>query len=150
MMVRDAVTGDEVELAGIAGAPYVIDTTYGDYPDRDYIDINGSLSASGTATLYESTDISAYDSLAIDLSAITGGGVDNIKAYPSFNGATYSATPMAWRNLTTDAVIAGTTGLIAVGIYSLVLAAGGMKLRRVKFIYTPAATGSPAFTGGIW
>src|SRR4030065_1244603 len=140
--------GDSWNKTGTAGADHVTDTTYGDYPDRDYVDINEALPASSTATLYESTDISAYDSLALDLSTITAG--DNVKAYPSYNGTTYSATPLAWRNLTTDAVIAGTTGITAAAIFALVMAAGGMKVRKVKFTYTAVTTGTVAFTGGLW
>ena len=148
----DSSTGKPVTQLSTDRAAHTYQTggvlDYGDYPDRDYVDINGALTASATATLYESTDISAYDSLALDLSTITAG--DNVKAYPSYNGTTYSATPLAWRNLTTDAVIAGTTGLTAAGIFALVMAAGGMKLRKVKFTYTAVTTGTVAFTGGLW
>ena len=151
MQVYDTVKKDYFPLTvenGILPVPKT--SIYGNYPERDYIDINGNLAASATATLFESNDISAFSSMAIYLSSITVG--DNVKAYVSYDGTTFSSGTinLAWRNLTTDAVIAGTTGLTAAGLYSLVLNAGPMKYRKIRLTYTAATTGSVAFTGGIW
>lgn len=124
-------------------------SSYGGYPQRDYIDVNGVVAATLSQDIFISTDISGEDALAFEVYAISG-TTPAIKAYPSFDGTNYSATPLALTDLssgTLGTAIAGSTGATAIGNY---LIANLLKARKIKLTYTASVAGGASIRGGIW
>src|SRR4030065_186956 len=143
--------GDSWNKTGTAGAAHVTDTTYGDYPDRDYVDINGALIASASADLFVSTDISIFDAMAFEVTALTGTS-PIIKAFPSFDGSLYSAIGLSFIDLRTNAAIDGTTGITGALIATSTnfMVAPPLKCRKIKLTYTVTGTGNCSIRGGVW
>lgn len=127
-------------------------TDYGTYPQNAYLDINGSITAGASQDAYITNDISIYDGVVIDVSAITGTAAA-LKIFPSSNGVIYSVNPLGIVNLQIPAAntlvtaIDGAAGITAVGVYFIPFPA---KFRKLKFSYSVTGTGNLTFTGGIW
>ena len=124
---------------------------YGTWPQNSYLDINGIVPATLSQDIFVSTDISIYDALVFDLYAIAG-TTPAIKAYPSFDGVTRSATPLALTDLSSGALgtaIPGATGATVVGNYMLAIP---MKARFIALVYTSSVVGATgaSIRGGIW
>jgi len=91
-------------------------------------------------TCWTSSDLSAYNSLTIEVVAAPTGTTPILQLYPTVDGTNYAATPLAFLNLATGAIIAGATGLNAIGIYAVLSAVGGgLKIRGAKMLLNGGA-----------
>lgn len=122
---------------------------YGPWPQNAYLDINGAVTAQTAADVFVSNDISIYDSVAFDVFVLTG-TTPALKAFPSFDGVTFSTVGLAITDLssaTLTTAIAGGTGVTAVGNYMIALPA---KVRKIKLAYSASVAGNASLRGGIW
>lgn len=154
-MLRDATTKEPVSQLATDRAGHVYQTggtsDYGTYPQNAYLDVNAALVASASADLYVSNDISIYDAFAFELITFTGTSAV-VKAFPSFNGSVYAPNALAITDMSTNAVIAGNTGITiaayaAFGIFMITLPT---KCRKIKLTYAVTGTGDCSIRGGIW
>lgn len=115
---------------------------YGPYPatyyDGSALAVTMAASASGT-TVITSGDLSTYNQTVFEVVAI-GGTTPAIKVYPSFDGTTFAATPIALVNLNDLTVIDGDIGVSAIGIYAIGTPPGGaLKVKKLKWVQTGGA-----------
>ena len=155
ILVKNTTTNTSSKLGGVNGD---IPTNqkggvwdYGTWPQNGYLDFNGIVPATTSQDIFVSTDISIYDALAFDLYAIAG-TTPSIKVYPSFDGTSFSATPLALIDLSSGALatgISGATGAVAIGNYMI---AEPIKARLIKLTYTASVAGATgaSIRGGIW
>lgn len=95
--------------------------------------------ASGTAA-WISPDLSGFSCLVFEIKTAPTGTTPALRLYPSYNDSDYAATAIAIVNLATGAIIAGTTGFNAVGIFAVVNPlGGGIKATGYKMVLTGGA-----------
>ena len=152
-MLRDAVTKQPVSQHSTDYSGHVIikggTWDYGIWPDNAYLDINGIVTAQTAADVFVSNDISIYDSVAFEVFVLTG-TTPALKAFPSFDGVTFSTVGLAITDLssaTLTTAIAGGTGVTAVGNYMISLPA---KVRKIKLSYSASVAGNCSIRGGVW
>lgn len=149
----DIVTGRETAGLSTNGADHVITTggttDYGTYPQNAYLDINGVVTAQTAIDVFISNDISIYDALALEVYVISG-TAGALKAFPSYDGVTFSTVGLAITDLssaTLTTAIAGGSGITIVGNYMIALPA---KTRKIKLSFSASTAGNLSFRGGIW
>lgn len=121
---------------------------YGPPLESAYLPINGSIPSLSTtaAILYTSNVISQFDGTVVEISAIDG-TTGAVKAYPSYDGALFSATPMAWRNKESGATVAGSIGITAIGNYELL---DYDKASKIEMRFTASTNGGVTMRGAHW
>ena len=124
---------------------------YGPPPQNAYIPFNGVIPASSTlaATLLESNDISMYDGIAFEIYAISG-TTPAVKVVPSYDGALYSASPLAMNNLSAPALstaVDGTVGATVIGNYFIALPA---RCKNIRMLFTATIVGGVSMRGGFF
>ena len=144
-------TGDMYELdgttwrqTGTGGAAHTNQQggiwDYGTWPENAYLPASVVLPASASGTVvFTSTDVTGYNGLVMEVAAI-GGTTPVLKLTVSINGTDYAATLPEWINLADNTVIAGATGISAIGLYALnTPAAAKVKYKAMKLTQTGGA-----------
>jgi len=130
------------ESVGGAKSSYLAGSVYGPHPatyyDGSALAVTMAASASGT-TVITSGDLTTYNQTVFEVVAI-GGTTPALKVYPSFDGTTFAATPIALINLNDLTVIDGDTGVSAIGIFAVGTPPGGaLKIKKLKWVQTGGA-----------
>lgn len=105
------------------------------YPEQWYSsNVNLPLGAGAVGrTAWLSGDLTSFNATIIEVLVAPTGTTPLLQMYPSLDGTNYAATPLAFLNLTSGAIISGATGLTAVGIYAILsVVGGGLKFRNLE------------------
>jgi hypothetical protein len=120
------------------------------FPEQYFLPFTGSATTQTSATLVTLGDVSMYNRTEFEVTSISG-TTPAVKAYPSYDGVNYSATPLALIDLSSGTLgtgIAGSTGATAVGNYAIAGVAGKHKIKSLQLKYTASVAGSVAIRGG--
>lgn len=130
---------------GLNGASYVIQQggtwDYGNWPNNRYVNGVAVVPASASGVLiYEALDVTTFNGFVFEVYAI-GGTTPVIKLHASLDGTNYAATLPRLVDLSNGTLIAGATGVSAVGIYGLEIpTTTRMKFKSLKLVQTGGAS----------
>lgn len=115
-------------------------------PGAAVLEFSGAVTAQTAANVITLTNNDRFDMLSFAVYALTG-TTPVVKMYGSFDGTNFETTPLALRDLATGNVIAGTTGVTAIGNYALAFA---NKFKAIHLDYTAAVAGNCSIRGLAW